>query len=118
MVWLYAAHQPKLKAGVAWYGRIVGNSSPLTPTNPIDVAGSLKAPVLGLYGGKDQGITQESLEQVRGVLMAAGDKKSEIVVYPEAGHGFNADYRTGYDPAAAKDGWQRLQAWFHKYGAD
>ncbi len=117
IVWLYAAHQPKLKAGVAWYGRVVGNSTPLTPKNPIDVAGDLKAPVLGLYGGKDQGIPQDSLEKMREALKAAGDKKSEIVVYPEAGHGFNADYRPGYDAAAAKDGWQRLQNWFQKYGA-
>jgi carboxymethylenebutenolidase len=116
IVWLYAAHSPKLKAGVAWYGRIVGQANELQPKYPIDVAGALKAPVLGLYGGKDQGIPLDTLEQMRAALKAAGNP-SEIVVYPEAGHGFNADYRPGYDKEAAQDGWKRLQQWFKKYGA-
>jgi len=116
IVWLYAAHSPKLKAGVAWYGRIVGQANQLQPKHPIDVAGSLKAPVLGLYGGKDQGIPLDTVEQMRAALKAAGNP-SEIVVYPEAGHGFNADYRPGYDQEAAQDGWKRLQQWFKKYGA-
>jgi carboxymethylenebutenolidase len=116
IVWLYAAHSPKLKAGVAWYGRIVGQANELQPKNPIDVVGSLKAPVLGLYGGKDQGIPLDTLEQMRAALKAAGNP-SEIVVYPEAGHGFNADYRPGYNKEAAQDGWKRLLQWFKKYGA-
>ena len=116
IVWLYAAHSPKLKAGVAWYGRMVGQANELQPKNPIDVAGALKAPVLGLYGGKDQGIPLDTLEQMRAALKAAGNP-SEIVVYPEAGHGFNADYRPGYNKEAAQDGWKRLQQWFKKYGA-
>jgi len=115
IVWLYAAHNPKLKAGVAWYGRLVGPTNELQPKNPIDVAGSLKAPVLGLYGGKDQGIPLDSIEKMRAALKAAGNP-SEIVVYPEAGHGFNADYRPSYNKGAAQDGWERLQEWFKKYG--
>jgi carboxymethylenebutenolidase len=115
IVWLYAAHNPKLKAGVAWYGRLVGPTNELQPKNPIDMAGSLKAPVLGLYGGKDQGIPLDSIEKMRAALKAAGNP-SEIVVYPEAGHGFNADYRPSYNKEAAQDGWKRLQEWFKKYG--
>src|SRR5216684_1660835 len=108
IVWLYAAHNPKLKAGVAWYGRLVGPTNELQPKNPIDMAGSLKAPVLGLYGGKDQGIPLDSIEKMRAALKAAGNP-SEIVVYPEAGHGFNADYRPSYNKEAAEDGWKRLK---------
>jgi carboxymethylenebutenolidase len=116
IVWLYAAHNPQLKAGVAWYGRLVGNATELQPTYPIDLAAQLKAPVLGLYGGKDQGIPLDTIEKMRAAIKAANGK-SEINVYPEAGHGFNADYRPGYDKAAAQDGWRRLQEWFKKYGA-
>jgi len=116
IVWLYAAHSSKLKAGVAWYGRLVGQASELQPKHPIDIVRSLKAPVLGLYGGKDQGIPQDTVEQMRAALKAAGNP-SEIVVYPDAGHGFNADYRPGYNREAAQDGWKRLQQWFKKYGA-
>jgi carboxymethylenebutenolidase len=115
IVWMYAAHNPNLKAGVAWYGRVIGQTNEMTPKNPIDVAAEIKAPVLGLYGGKDQGISQESLDKMREALKAAGSK-SEIVVYPDAGHGFNADYRPSYNEAAAKDGWNRMLAWFKKYG--
>jgi carboxymethylenebutenolidase len=116
IVWLYAAHNPQLKAGVAWYGRLVGSATELQPKHPIDLAAQLKAPVLGLYGGKDQGIPLDTIEKMRAAVKAAGGK-SEIIVYPEAGHGFNADYRPGYDKQAAQDGWQRLQDWFKKYGA-
>lgn len=116
IVWLYAAHNPNLKAGVAWYGRLVGAASELNPKHPVDVAAQLKAPVLGLYGGKDTGIPQDTIEQMRAAIKAANGK-SEIVVYPNAGHGFNADYRPGYDKEAAQDGWRRLQEWFKKYGA-
>ena len=116
IVWLYAAHNSQLKAGVAWYGRLVGAPDELHPTHPVDVAGKLKAPVLGLYGGKDTGIPQDTVEKMREAIKTAGGK-SEIVVYPNAGHGFNADYRPGYDKSAAEDGMRRLQEWFKKYGA-
>jgi carboxymethylenebutenolidase len=116
IVWLYAAHNPKLKAGVAWYGRLEGQTTPLQPKNPIDVVRQLRAPVLGLYGGADQGIPVESVERMRSALAAAGSR-SEIVVYPDAPHGFNADYRPSYRAEAAKDGWKRLQEWVRKFGA-
>jgi len=116
IVWLYSAHNPNLKAGAAWYGRLVGPASELNPKHPVDVAAQLKAPVLGLYGGKDDGIPQDTVEKMRAAIKAANGK-SEIVVYPDAGHGFNADYRPGYDKEAAQDGWRRLQGWFKKYGA-
>jgi carboxymethylenebutenolidase len=115
IVWLYAAHNPKLKAGVAWYGRLVGQANELQPKHPIDVAGSIKAPGLGLYGGADQGIPLDTVEKMRAALKAAGSP-SEIVVYPDAPHGFHADYRPSYRKEAAEDGWKRLQAWFKKYG--
>ncbi|KOP25568.1 carboxymethylenebutenolidase [Hapalosiphon sp. MRB220] len=115
IVWLYAAHNPKLKAGVAWYGRLVGESTPLQPQYPIDIAASLKAPVLGLYGGKDEGIPLSTVEKMRQALKAA-KQPSEIVVYPNAGHGFHADYRPSYQKQAAEDGWKRLLAWFKEYG--
>jgi carboxymethylenebutenolidase len=119
IVWLYSAHNPKLRAGVAWYGRLVGQTSDLQPKHPVDVAGSLHAPVLGLYGAQDQGIPQDSVEKMRVALKAgsAAAQASEIVVYPKAGHGFNADYRPGYDQESAQDGWKRLQEWFKKNGA-
>jgi carboxymethylenebutenolidase len=116
IVWLYSAHNPQLKAGVAWYGRLVGAPDELHPKHPVDLAAQLKAPVLGLYGGKDTGIPQDTVEKMRAAIKAA-DGKSEIIVYPEAGHGFNADYRPGYDKQAAQDGWNRLGQWFKKYGA-
>lgn len=117
VVWLYAAHSPKLKAGVAWYGRLTGQSSQLTPKQPVDVAGDLKAPVLGLYGGQDQGIPQDSIEAMRAALKAAGRKDSEVIVYPDAPHGFNADYRPSYNARDARDGWRRLLEFFQKHGA-
>jgi carboxymethylenebutenolidase len=124
IVWLYAAHSPDLDAGVAWYGRLVprpnDKPNPLTPKQPVELVNELKAPVLGLYGGKDTGIPVETVEQMREALKKSTSKaarESEIVVYPEAGHGFNADYRPSYNKEASADGWQRLQAWFKKYGA-
>lgn len=120
VVWLYAAHNPRLKAGVAWYGRLVARPgappSELQPTHPVDVAASLKVPVLGLYGEKDQGIPLESIELMRKEL-AKSKSASEIVVYPEAPHGFHADYRPSYRKEPAEDGWARLLAWFKKHGA-
>ncbi len=115
IVWLYAAHSPDLKAGVAWYGRLVGDTDPLHPQNPVDLAAGLKAPVLGLYGGKDQGIPVASVERMREAVRQAG-KAAELQVYPEAGHGFHADYRPSYDEAAAKDGWTRCLGWFRQHG--
>lgn len=111
IVWLYAAHNPKVKAGVAWYGRLVGNKTPLTPVQPIDIAASLKVPVLGLYGGKDNGIPLDTVEKMKAEL-AKGGSKSEIVVFPNSGHAFHADYRPSYVEADAKEGWRRCLAWF------
>ena len=115
IVWLYTAYNPKVKAGVAWYGRLVGESTPLTPKHPIDIAARLKIPVLGLYGGKDDGIPIQTVEQMRGNLKT-GDSASEIIVYPNAPHGFFADYRPSYRKEQAEDGWKQLQAWFKQHG--
>ena len=113
--WLYSAHNPEVKAAAAWYGRLVGPTDELHPRNPIDIAPSLKTPVLGLYGGQDQGITQDSIGQMRAALKAAGNP-SEIIVYPDAGHAFNADYRPSYSQGPAEDGWKRMLEWFKRYG--
>ena len=115
IVWLYCAHNPKIKAGVAWYGRLVGEKTPLTPQHPIDIAPTLKMPVLGLYGGKDQGIPVDSVEKMKAVL-AQGSSKSEFIIYPDAGHAFHADYRPSYVEADAKDGWKRCLEWFKSHG--
>ena len=115
MVWLYAAHNAALKAGVAWYGRLVGTPSDLQPQHPIDVASVLKAPVLGLYGGDDKGIPLDTVERMERELKKAGSS-SHIVVYPHTPHGFNADYRPSYRKEQAEDGWKRLQEWFTRHG--
>jgi len=115
IVWLYAAHNPRLKAAVAWYGRLSGEADALHPQQPLDIVKSLKAPVLGLYGGADQGIPVEIVEMMRDEIKAAKNP-SEIVVYPGAPHAFNADYRPSYRAGPAQDGWKRMQAWFKKYG--
>ena len=115
IVWLYAAHSAAIKAGVAWYGRLIGKPSDLQPRHPIDVATSLKAPVLGLYGAQDQGIPVETVEQMQHALQAA-NSKSEIVLYPNAPHGFHADYRPSYRKEPAEDGWRRMTEWFEKHG--
>lgn len=119
ITWLYSAYSPAVKAGVAWYGRLIGNanasSNPLQPLYPIDVAAQLKAPVLGLYGEADGGIPMDTVEKMRAALVAAG-KPSEIVVYPKAPHGFNADYRPSYVSEFAADGWHRMLDWFKKNG--
>ena len=116
--WLYAAHQPRLKAGVAWYGRLVGNPTPLQPQHPIDRVAELKAPVLGLYGGQDQGIPVATLARMQEALKggSAAARSSEFVLYPDAGHAFHADYRPSYRAADAQDGWQRCLAWFRRFG--
>jgi carboxymethylenebutenolidase len=115
ITWLYAAHNPQVKAGVAWYGRLVGDATELTPKHPIDIASTLKVPVLGLYGGKDTGIPLDTVKQMRDRLKS-GSSKSEIIVYPDAPHAFFADYRPSYREEDAKGGWQRLQAWFKQHG--
>jgi carboxymethylenebutenolidase len=115
ITWLYAAHNPKLKTGVAWYGRLTGQPTELQPRYPIDVVADLKAPVLGLYGEKDQGIPLEDVEKMRAAL-AAAKQPSEIVVFKDAPHGFHADYRPSFREAAAKDAWAQCLAWFRKNG--
>jgi carboxymethylenebutenolidase len=115
ITWLYAAHSPKLKAGIAWYGKLVGEASPLTPKHPVDVAADLQAPVLGLYGGADQGIPLDTVEAMRGACAKAG-KTCEILVFDGAPHAFHADYRPSYRAEPAKDGWARLPAWFKQHG--
>jgi carboxymethylenebutenolidase len=115
ITWLYAAHNPNLAAGVAWYGRLEGTRTPEQPFYPLDVAAKLKPPVLGLYGGKDDGIPLESVERMQAALKAAGSR-SEIVVFPDAPHGFHADFRPTYRAADAADGWKRLLSWFKANG--
>ncbi len=117
IVWLYSAHNPKLKAGVAWYGRVEGPPAELQPKNPIDVVTQLNAPVLGLYGGADAGIPNDGVDRMRAALKAAG-KLSEIHTYPEMPHGFHADYRPSYRKEAAADGWKRALDWFKKHGVE
>jgi carboxymethylenebutenolidase len=116
ITWLYCAHSPQVKAGVAWYGRLVGETSPLQPKYPLDVVADLKAPVLGLYGGQDQGIPLADVEKMRAAL-AAAKNPSEIVVFPDAPHGFNADYRPSYRAEDAREGWRQALAWFRRHGA-
>ena len=119
--WLYAMHQPKLKAAVAWYGRLEGQKSIATPEHPIDLVTNLKAPVLGLNGAADTGIPLESVDRMKSALSqlaAQGNvaaKDSNFVVYPDAPHAFHADYRPSYQEGAAKDGWKRALVWFKKY---
>ncbi len=118
ITWLYAAHSPRVKAAVAWYGRLVGAATPNSPRHPVDVAATLQAPVLGLYGGSDTGIALSTVEQMKAALGRGGAaaQKSQIVVYPDAPHAFHADYRPTYRQAAAQDGWQRALAWFKAHG--
>ena len=115
VTWMYAAHNPSIKAGVAWYGRLIGTSNANTPRHPIDIAATLNVPVLGLYGEKDTGITQDSIKAMQAML-AKGPNKSTFVIYPNSGHAFHADYRPSYVEADAKDGWGRMLAWFRQNG--
>ena len=117
ITWLYAAHGP-VKAGVAWYGRLVGQASDLTPKHPVEIAPILKAPVLGLYGEKDTGIPLDTIDKMKAALAGgtAAAKASEFVVYPDAPHAFHADYRPSYRKEAADDGWKRALAWFKANG--
>ncbi len=114
ITWLYAAHNPKVKAGVAFYGRLVGAPNPLQPHNPIDDVFRIKQPVLGLYGALDKGITQPDVERMKAALVAA-KSRSSITVFPGADHGFMADYRPSYNEAAAKTAWAQTLGWFKKY---
>ena len=118
ITWLYNAHNPAVKAGAAWYGRLVGTPSALAPKNPVDLAGNLNGPVLGLYGGNDPGIPQDSVDKMKAALAAGSGaaRKSEFVVYPEAPHAFHADYRPSYRKEAADDGWKRCIAWLKANG--
>jgi len=118
ITWLYDAHNPAVKAGVAWYGRVVGDATPLTPKHPVDVAKNLNGPVLGLYGGADTGIPNDTVDKMRAALKegSAAAKKSEIVTYPDTPHAFNADYRPSYRKEPAEDGWKKALAWFKANG--
>ncbi len=117
ITWLYSAHNPQVKAGVAWYGRLVGTVSENSPRHPTDLVGELKAPVLGLYGGLDTGIPLDTVQAMEAALKqgSAAAKQSEIVVYDNAPHAFHADYRPSYSKSEAEDGWRRLQAWLAKH---
>ena len=115
IVWLYAAHNPHLKAGVAWYGQLVGQPDPLHALYPVDIVACLQAPVLGLYGGQDPGITAESRAAMEAALQTS-HKLSRIVTYPDAGHGFHADYRPSYNAKDAADGDKKMLEWFHTHG--
>ena len=112
--WMYAAHNPGLKAAVAWYGSD-RKISELQPKNPVDIAGEAKCPVLAFYGGQDQSIPKETIEKRQDACKAAG-KNCEVKVYPDAPHGFNADYRPSYRAEDAKDAWNRMLAWFKQNG--
>jgi Dienelactone hydrolase and related enzymes len=117
IAWLYAAHNPRLKAGVAWYGRLVGDTDELHPRNPVDLAADINAPVLGLYGETDNGIPLNTIDRMK-VGLAGGSeaaKNSEFFIFPGAGHAFHADNRPSYREEAAKEGWSKAVSWFQKY---
>ncbi|MDR2186984.1 MAG: dienelactone hydrolase family protein [Azonexus sp.] len=118
ITWLYAAHNRQVKAGVAWYGRLVGPANEVTPKQPSDLADQLQAPVLGLYGGQDAGIPLATVEAMRERLKtgSAAAQASAIKVYPDAPHAFHADYRPSYRAAEAADGWRAMLAWFQRHG--
>ena len=119
ITWLYCAHNPQIKAGVAWYGRLVGEVNEITPRHPINIVGELKAPVLGLYGGIDTGIPLETVEKMEMALKegSAAARLSEIHIYDNAPHAFHADYRPSFSKAEAEDGWKRMLAWFERMKA-
>lgn len=113
--WLFATHSTQLKAAVAWYGPVAGGTSPIQPKTVLDLAAEVKAPLLGLYGGQDKGIKQDDVQEAAKRARAAG-ATVEIMVYPDAGHGFHADYRPSYNATDAADGWKRMLAWFKGHG--
>jgi carboxymethylenebutenolidase len=114
-VWEYAAHSSTLKAGAAFYGSLVDPPNPAWPKSPTQLAGEMKAPVLGLYGEADTGIPVATVEAFKAAL-AADKKTAEFKIYPGAPHGFHADYRPSYRKDAAEDAWSQTQIWFRKYG--
>jgi len=116
VVWLYAAHNPALKAGAAWYGPLAGKPNDLRPKTAIDLAAQVNAPVLGLYAGQDHNITAADIDAMRAALAKAGKTNSRIDVFDDAQHGFNADYRDSYNEKDAKQGWARMLAWFKANG--
>ena len=118
ITWLYSAHNPAVKAGVAWYGRLVGDATALNPKHPVDVAAQLKGPVLGLYGAADTGIPLDTVDKMKSALAggSAAAKASTFVVYPDAPHAFHADYRPSFRKEPAEDGWKRALAWFKQHG--
>jgi carboxymethylenebutenolidase len=115
ITWLYTAHNKNVKAGVAWYGRLVGDASDMTPKHPLDLVDQINAPVLGLYGGADAGIPNDTVDKMNAALKEKG-KPSMIHLYPDTPHAFHADYRTSYRKAQADDGWKRATEWFKKNG--
>jgi carboxymethylenebutenolidase len=115
IAWLYAARNPTLRAGVAWYGKVEAPATTLQPKHAVDIARELKAPVLGLYGGADAGIPNEGVDRMREAILAAG-KPSEIHTYPDTPHAFYADYRPSYRKREADDGWKRMLDWFRRHG--
>lgn len=118
ITWLYSAHNPGVKAGVAWYGRLVGAVNEFTPRHPTDLVGELKAPVLGLYGGVDTGIPVETFDAMEAALKTGSPaaQASQMHLYDNAPHAFHADYRPSYHKEEAEDGWQRMLDWFRKNG--
>ncbi|MBN9476811.1 MAG: carboxymethylenebutenolidase [Bordetella sp. SCN 67-23] len=117
IVWLYAAHNPAVKAGVAWYGKLVGDPTALQPLNPVDIAAQVKAPVLGLYGGQDAGIPLTSINAMKDALAKGGPaaRESSFALFRDAPHGFHADYRPSYREADAKEGWRLARDWFARH---
>lgn len=115
ITWLYSAHNPKVKAGVAWYGRVVGDKTERTPKQPVDIASELTVPVLGLYGGKDTSIPLSSVKEME-IALVRGKSDSQIIIFPESGHAFHADYRPSYVESDAKEAWQLCLDWFKQHG--
>lgn len=120
ITWLACANLPQIRAGVAWYGRLIGDKSENFPSHPVDLAAQLKAPVLGLYGGKDTGISLDSVDQMKKALTAASGNQaaaaSRFEIYPDAPHAFHADYRATYQAGPAKDGWEKCLQWLKQHG--
>jgi carboxymethylenebutenolidase len=116
IVWLYCDHNPKVKAGVAWYGRLTWQKSSRQPKHPIDLVETLQVPVLGLYGARDRSIPVATVNEMHAALKKAGTS-SELVVFPDAEHGFHADYRPTYQKEAAQEAWEKMRAWFREHGA-
>ena len=111
IVYMYAAHNPAVRAGVAWYG-VTAKGFVTGDRSPLDVAGQISAPILGLYGGADQGIPAETVEKMFAALRSGKSPKSEFTIYPDTPHAFNADYRPSYRKVQAEDAWAKMIAWF------